>query len=105
MHVGYTEAHGGIPDLGVLGDVHEITTGREFAAAGEAVTVHLRDHRLREIPDRHPALGDVPRPVAFALRREPRLLLPHVAAPEVVSGGERRAGTAHDRHPHVVVTV
>ena len=44
-----------IPNLRVLGDVDEITAGRQLASAGEAVSVDLRDDRLREVPDPEPA--------------------------------------------------
>ena len=57
MHVGNAETHGRITHLRVFGHVHEVAAGRELAPAREAVAVHLRDHRLGEVPDAHPA-GD-----------------------------------------------
>ena len=63
--------------------------------------MHLRDHRLGEIPDAHPALGDVARPRAFAARRVVRHLVALVAAAEVVAGRERRSRAADDRHRDV----
>ena len=72
---------------------------------GEAVAVHLRDHGLGEIPDAHPALGDVTRPRALAARRVVRHLLAFVAAAEVVARRERRAGAADDRDRHRRVLV
>ena len=69
LHVGRAEPHRRIADLGVLGDVDEVAAGGELAAAGEAVAVHLRDHRLGQVPDAHPALGDVAGPLARRRRR------------------------------------
>ena len=97
VHVGNAEAHRRVAHLRVLGHVHEVATGRELAPAGEAVTVHLRDHRLGEIPDAHPTLGDVARPRAFAARRVIGHVEALVAAAEVVAGRERRARAADDR--------
>ncbi len=105
VHVGDSEPHRGIPHLRVLGHVDEVATGRELARAREAVAVHLRDHRLCEIPDAHPALGDVSRPRALAAGRVVRHLLALVPATEVVARGERRARTADDRDRHARVLV
>ena len=105
LHVGRAEAHRGVADLGVLGDVDEVAAGGELAAAGEAVAVHLRDDRLGQIPDAHPAVGDVTRPLALAPGGVVRQLVALVAAAEVVARGEARAGAADDRDAHVVVGV
>ena len=105
VHVGHAEPHRRVAHLRVLGHVDEVATGRELARAREAVAVHLRDHRLREIPDAHPALGDVARPRALAARRVVRHLEAFVAAAEVVAGRERRARAADDRDRHVGVLV
>ncbi len=105
MHVGHTEANGGVADLGVFGDVHEVAARGELAAAGEAVPVHLGDHRLGEIPDAHPALGHVPRPLPVAAGRVVRHVETFVAAAEVVAGREAGAGAAHDLHAHVGIGV
>ena len=97
VHVGHTEAHRGISHLRVLGHVDEIATRRELARAREAVAVHLGDHGLGEIPDAHPAFGDVARPRAFTARRVVRHLLALVATAEVVARRERRTRAADDR--------
>ena len=101
VHVGHAEAHRGIAHLRVLGDVDEVAAGGELAAAGEAVAVHLGDHRLGQVPDAHPALGDVAGPVAVAARRVDGQVVALVAAAEVVARGEatgrRRARSARAR--------
>ena len=66
VHVGHAEAHRRVAHLGVLGHVDEVAAGGELAAAGQAVAVHLGDDRLGQVPDAHPALGDVARPLALA---------------------------------------
>ena len=95
----------GISHLRVLGHVDEIAPGRELARPREAVTVHLRDHGLGEIPDAHPAFGDVARPRAFAAGRVVRHLLALVPAAEVVARRERRTRAANDRHRDVGILV
>ena len=66
LHVGHAEAHRRVAHLGVLGHVDEVATGGQLAAAGQAVAVHLGDHRLGQVPDPHPRLGDVAGPVPLA---------------------------------------
>ena len=68
--------------------------------------MHLRDHRLRQVPDAGPVAGDLTLELAFA-GREPvggRAGVGRVAA-EVVAGGEALARAADDRHAHVGVGV
>ena len=105
MHVGHAEAHRRVAHLRVLGDVHQVAAGGELAAARQAVAVHLRDHRLGQVPDAHPTLGDVTRPRPFSPGRVEGHLLTLVAAGQVVPGGERRAGAAHDLHAHRAVLI
>ena len=105
LHVGHAEAHRRVAHLGVLGHVDEVAAGGQLAAAGQAVAVHLRDHRLGQVPDPHPRLGDVAGPVALPGRGEVRHLQALVPAAEVVAGGEAGAGAPHDRHAHLVVEV
>src|SRR5262249_39693357 len=105
LHVGHAEAHGGVADLRVLGDVDEVAARRELAPAGEAVAVHLRDHGLREVPDPHPAGGHVARPVAVAAGGVDGRLQARVAARELVARREALAGAAHDLHAHVRIAV
>ena len=62
------DAHDGIRERGVVRDVHEVARGDELGTAGHRITVNLRDHRLGEIPDAEPAVGDVARPVPAAAR-------------------------------------
>ena len=85
VHVGHAEAHRRVAHLGVLGHVDEVAAGGELAAAGQAVAVHLGDHRLGQVPDAHPRLGDVAGPVALAARGEVRHVEALVAAAEVVA--------------------
>ena len=105
LHVGHAEAHRGVAHLGVLGHVDEVATGGQLAAAGQAVAVHLRDHRLGQVPDPHPRLGDVAGPVPLPGCGEVRHLEALVPAAQVVAGREAGAGASHDRHPHLVVEV
>ena len=67
--VGHAEADGRVTHLRVVGHVDEVAAGGELAAAGETEAVHLGDHRLAELPDAHPSLGDVTRPMAVPSRR------------------------------------
>ena len=101
VHVGDAEAHRRIADLGVLGHVDQVAAGRQLAAAGQAVAVHLGDDRLRQIPDAHPSVGDVARPLTLTGRGEERQLEALVAATEVVAGREALAAAPNDRDPHV----
>ena len=105
VHVGHAEAHRRVAHLGVLGDVDEVAAGGQLAAAGQAVAVHLGDHRLGQVPDAHPRLGDVAGPLALAGRGEVRQVEALVAAAQVVAGREAGAGAADDRDPDVVVVV
>ena len=106
LHVGRAEPNRRVADPRVFGDVHDVAPGRELAPAREAVAVHLRDHRLGEVPDAHPVPGDLALELAFA-RREPvggRAGVVGIPA-EVVAGREALPGAADDRHPHVGVGV
>ena len=105
VHVGHAEAHRGVAHLGVLGDVDEVAAGRQLAATGEAVAVHLGDDRLGEVPDAHPALGDVARPLALAAGRVVRHVEALVAAAEVVAGREAGARAADDGDVDGIVLV
>ena len=66
--------------------------------------MHLRDHGLRQIPDREPSFHDVPRPAAVAAGRRIGPAGAQVGG-EVVPRGKARARAADDRHPHGVVGV
>src|SRR4029453_13794361 len=105
VHVGHAEAHGRVADLGVVGDVHEVAAGRQLAAPGQAVAVHLGDLRLGQVPDVHPALGHVAGPRTGPARRVEGHLEALVPTAEVVAGGEARPGAADDRDVHGLVLV
>ena len=105
MHVGHAEAHRRVAHLRVLGDVHQVASGGQLAAARQAIAVHLGDHRLGQVPDAHPTLGDVTRPRPFSPGRVEGHLLTLVAAGQVVPGRERRASAAHDLHAHRAVLI
>ena len=99
------EPHRGVSHFGVVGHVDEVATGREFAAPGEAIAVDLRDHRFAELPDAHPARGDVPGPVSVAAGGVPGKFLTLVAVSEFVARRKTRAGAAHDHHANARVPV
>ena len=85
VHVGHAEAHGRVAHLRVVGHVDEVAAGGELASAGQAVAVHLRDDRLGHVPDAHPGVGHVARPLTLAGRGVVRVLEALVAAAEVVA--------------------
>src|SRR5215472_15304221 len=103
--VGHAEADGWISHLRIVGDIDQIATRGELAPASKAVAVHLGDHRLGELPDTHPALRYVPRPMPFAGRREPREFLSRVSAPQVVSRreGATRTPEHHDAYLGILI--
>jgi hypothetical protein len=104
-HVGRAHAtHGRVPDLGVVGDVHEVARRRELGAAGQAEAVHLGDDRRGQIHHLEPALQHVPRPSAVGGGLRPGQRLGAVLG-EVVPGGEARPCAADDDHAHVGVGV
>ena len=105
VHVGHAEAHRGISHVRVFGHVDEVATRRELARTREAEPVHLRDHRLGQVPDAHPPFGDMTRPCTVTTGRVVRHLEPFVATTQVVAGRERRARAADDRDRHIRVLI
>src|SRR3546814_8298786 len=60
--------HWRVADLGVLGDIDQVTGGCELRAARKAVAMHLRNDRRGEIPDAKAAFDDMARPKSDATR-------------------------------------
>src|SRR5947208_2394078 len=87
-----------IADLRIVGDIDEIAGGSQFASSRQAITVHLRDNRFRQIPDAERAFDHVSSPLPGAARRVVRLAFGIVAA-QVVASRETYPCTAQDTHP------
>ena len=98
------EAHRRIADLRVLRHVDEVAGGGQLAAAGQAIPVHLGDHRLGEVPDLEPPVHHVARPVPVAPRGGIGPPLGEIGA-EIIARGEADAGAPHDGHAHRLVPV
>ncbi len=92
-----------VPDLRVLGDVHEVTRCSQLGASGEAVSVDLPDDRRRHVPHLEPVVDDVTAPPSVRRRDRPLDVVVHRA--EVVAGAEGRAVAADHDHRHVAVAV
>ena len=105
LHVRHAEPDRRIADASVVGDVDEVAARRELAPTGHAPAVDLGDHGLRQIPDAHPRVGDVSRPVSLAARGEVGLGEAAVSVAQLVAGGEARARTPHDRDADLRVVV
>ena len=97
-------AHHRVAELRVLGDVDEVAGGSQLGPPGHRVAVHLRDHRLGEVPQLRPPLGDVARPRAVASRCVERATLGQ-ARLQVVTRREAGPGAADDGDAHRRVTV
>jgi hypothetical protein len=98
------QPHRRITDLRVVGDIDDIAGGCEFGAAGQAIAVHLRDHGFCQIPDREPALDDMPRPLARPCRRMIGLI-DRIVRRQIVPCGKARTGAAQDRDRDVAIAV
>ena len=61
--------HWRIADLGIFGDIDQVTGGRQFRASGQAPTMHLGNDRLGQVPDAKTALDHMPSPLAGPARR------------------------------------
>ena len=105
LHIRYPEAYRGVAHLGIVRHVHQVATGGQFTAARQAETVHLGDHRLGQVPDSHPALGDMSRPLAVAAGRIERVAQAGIAAAKVVTGGKAAARPANNLHPDAVIAI
>ena len=105
MHVRNAEPHGGVAHLRVLGNEDQVAAGGELTPSGQAVPVHLGDHRLGQIPDTHPAVRDVPRPGTLAGRSEVRQVEALVPVRQVVACTETLAVPPQDGDPHLRVSI
>jgi hypothetical protein len=105
LHVGRAhQPYRRIADLRILGDKHHVARGRKLRAAGKAVAVHLRDHRLCKVPDGEPAVDHVARPLSRARRGVIRLALP-VVGRQIIARREAWPGAAydHDRDGRIAI--
>jgi hypothetical protein len=91
--------------LGILGNEDQVAARGKFASSSQAVPVHLRDHRLGEIPNTHPPVSDVPRPGTFTGRREIGQVEALIAISQVVSGTEALAIPSEDGHADIRVSI
>jgi len=85
LHV--RRAHGShrrVADLRILSHIDQVAGGSEFAAASQAIAVHLGNDRLAQVPDAERAFDDMTGPLAGAIRRVLGLIL-IVAAAKLIS--------------------
>lgn len=105
LHVGRAhQPHRRIADLRILGDEHHVAGGGELRAAGKAIAMHLRDHRLGEIPDREPAVHHMARPLSGTASGVIGLA-GAVVGRQIVPCRKRRARPAHDHHRDVRIAI
>ena len=95
-------AAGREPEAGVVGADHHVAQRREVGAAGQAVAVHLGDHRLVHVEQHHAQpLGPLQLPGVVVERpaaaRSPGRRAPLLQRGEVVAGAERPTGAGAAR--------
>ena len=61
--------HNGIPDAGILGNIHQVAGGGELRATRQAVAMNLRNDRFCQVPDPEKSINDMPGPIAVAAGR------------------------------------
>ena len=96
--------HRRIADLAVLRGEHKVAEGDELGGAGETIAVNLRDHRLKQVPDRRVGVNEAARPLSRPLRHISLELRPVLAAGrQVVARAEGPPRAPQYDRAHVVV--